>query len=334
MVKIKPSQIKSCMKVMMQCLKLSHSQPSMSNSTSDHHNKDYLINRSLKLGLDSLKLFVNHWQDFFDINDLKKLLEGIKSHMEVKLTVSRVVVKLIMQYFCSNDRDSEDSWDLLQFFVSGDENYNRAITKIIKHSRSYQPLALLSLAKQEHERNVNVKGNMNFSSSIFKIIQCAFISMDIHKLSICSRDSLQPYLNWLYHQYIEAPPKDVAKSAQFTMIIQLLEMIHCEHYTEILLRFIQTIEKSPSLLEQSSSVTTKSVVAYQHQFLQCFDHCCHTSYGRAINLMLEARLKCKQYAKNGDNQYDILVIERIKLAHFGKKKLLRIMNDEFSKRKL
>lgn len=335
MVKIKPSQIKSCMKVVMQCIKLSRSIPfsSTSNFMSDRLDKDFLINLGLKLGLDSLKLFVNNWQDFFYIGDLKKLLEGMKSHVEGKLTVPREVVQLIMQYFCSNDMHGEDSCDLLQFFVSGDANYNRAVKKIIKNSKSYIPSALLCLAKQEHERNVSVKGDVNFSSSIFEIIQCAFSSMDIRKLPISATDSLQPYLSWLFQHYVEAPPKDVAKSAQFATTIQMLET-HCECHPEILLRFLQTVEKSPSLLKQSSSLTTKLVVAYQHHFLQRFDCCGHASYGSVINDMVKARLQCKQYAKNGDNQFDILVIEKIKLAHSGKKKLLRMINDEFSKKKL
>ncbi|CAH1775238.1 unnamed protein product [Owenia fusiformis] len=327
--------IESCLKVVVHCVKLSRGNGIVFNFLLDQRDKDFILTLAKKVGISCLKLFVSDWREFFSNYEIKRLLMHLKETILECKSLPKEVVTLIMHYYESVEQHEEHACDLLSFFKPNDSNYTKAVMKILANANRYPPNALFQLAKMQHDAK-KVKSEI-MDKNTMDIVELALKQLEKSYNGYEASQTVLNHIDWMYKLCTSGAlgqPKEISKSEQFTKMVSTLSET-CSKHPEIILRVLQHLEKCPDLLKKCSSLGNTLIDAYRNSFEHQFQDCGHGSYGSVITEMVKARLHCKQYAKNGgDTKFDDVVVEHVKFVHSGKKKLQRMIDEEFGRKRL
>ncbi len=302
----------------------------------------FLLTLVARLGLGSLRLFGTEWYTYLKCADAKRIIEVLSPDISSARTVPKEVVALIMQYFGANQQHGESACDLLKHFKPADANYKAAVNKICENAMYYSANALFEIARYEVKvapspppakkgrgsgaAAVVSKETMN--KDAFAVIEKA-----IENLTRTSAPNITSvtyaHLDWVCDLCNNTPvSKEVPKGYFFSEFIKLLQK-HAKCHPGVLMRILQYVEKMPALLKVANVLGDTLVESYQAHFTQRLRECGHAAYSSVINEMHRARLQCRQYTKNGDSKFDIEVVKHVRSCHNGKKKLLKMLDQEF-----
>lgn len=139
---------------------------------------------------------------------------------------------------------------------------------------------------------------------------------------------LYEQLDWLFKVCTTGPIKDIHKSPHFQKMITMITK-HAASAPDVLLRILQNVEKTPSLLKHVESISQALVGSYLEYFSNKLFSCSHSAYNNVINEMLRAKLDCKHFLKDGEAQFDERVVSSIRSLHRNRKKFIRMLDAEF-----
>ena len=226
---------------------------------------------------------------------------------------------------------TDSACQLLSFFKPNDVNFKQASSKILENFRNFTVNTLFELAKLEMSNSPAKKtksGEEMLTEDMYKIIEKALANL---KNTLSSGINAETYnhLEWLCVKCSVGPAKEVtSKSSYLARIISLLKE-HSGRHPGVILHVLQLLEKTPTLFKLASALGEALVNAYSQHFIDRFHDCSHAAYGNVINEMRCAQLHCKQYVKGGDTLFEGRVVIRVREAHSGKKKLLRMLDVMF-----
>ena len=317
--------------------------------------REFIFSLARKIGVPALKLFVGHWESTFSCDDIHDLLLMLETPIKACASLPVDVNKLIMQYYEASAYHGERACDLLTFCNT--KMYQQCKEKILEQPKHYHVNALFELAQKEQEQHqVKVRATAKptkstakstsksaksadtaanppkpvpLSKESFEIVQKALTNLRMQKKDINSKT--YECIDWMYEACI-AGAKDAREINNRAMFSDMLVAVSDNSHAtpEVLLRLLQNMGSTVNLVKLAAGpLATALVTAYQNYFDLRYSECTHAAYASIINEMHRARLHCKQYLKTGDQQFDEEVVNYVKRAHSGKKKLVKMLNIEF-----
>ena len=331
----------SCVRLIMRCVKFSNADHNWRRFYSLSNNMmEFLLSLSKELESQFITLILQipgAWSDlckFFGDSKAKLLVADIQEKVDAGSALPKEISSLLLKYFEAKYEHKEECYTLLTLLQPGSTFYHQAVKKVIKNSQFYTAQALLMIAKLEHERSGGSRDRREiFTVPAFDLIKLAFEkfkSKPEGSLDNYDDASTSVYLSWLFGCFPEKQADSVSKGTQFSHFLQCIHE-NFANDPEIVVKFLDTIKSHKALLQQGKQkLGDKLISSYKDYFQRVFHNCSHTSYGRVLREMNKARQSCKLYTHNGESMFDSVVVKHIKQNHRGKKKLLRMMDDEFS----
>ena len=225
----------------------------------------------------------------------------------------------------------EDSaCSLLSFFKPDDINFKKASKAILSNAKNYTANSLFELAKMELANNGKKtrSGEELLNEDVFAIVGNALSNLWMTSPTSITADTYN-HLEWLCAKCTVGTIKDATAKNSFLMRTITLLKENCGSHPGVLLHVLQKLERMPSFAKAASSLGDALIGAYAQHFVERFHECSHSAYGNVINEMRCAQLHCKQYVKTGDVLFESRVVSKVRDIHFGKKKLLRMLDVEF-----
>ncbi|KAK3585014.1 hypothetical protein CHS0354_024928 [Potamilus streckersoni] len=299
---------------------------------------DFLLLLSRDLNIKFLKLVLPHWADlsrFFSGTKLKVLTEKMKEHF-TKSAIPRDLIQMLFKYFESNCMHDEESCELLTFFEAGDESYMGALQKISANAANYTARALLFVAQLENGRLEGVSTTPDvFSKEVHCLILRALQRLEIEKKGKTSRlewsisnSSVNSYLKWVFSCLSKKPESDILKGEQFSEITDQMVKTFPDD-PEIYLSFFRSIDSCKALLNKAKEKLGSALLeTYKNHFTNVLSYSNHSAYPGILREMNQAYQNCKQFVENGELSF-IGVLRHIRDCNRGKKKLLRMMEQDF-----
>jgi len=292
--------------------------------------REYVFNMARKLGVSSLRIFSDNWQQFLDCEQLQQLvlmaapMEETDHDKGATSPLAPELIQIIQEFYNSRLFHDKDSCLLLtKYLKSSNVLYGRVVASILENAECYHAealfhLAQLQLAKKRSRREV-------MDSEVFAIVRKAFQNLNKY----VPRNILQ-YVDWLF-TVCTSSQRGPAKYPFYTEMIDLV----CNSCTDpqILLHVLQRMESKKLLTKQS--VDTKLGLAlirrYREHFPKRFSECSHTAYAAVLAEMQRARLECRRYVEDGEVVFDSEVVDLVRSSHSTKKKLLELLSINFPK---
>jgi len=291
--------------------------------TAEH---EFIFNLARKLGVSSLRIFSDCWQQFLSCQDLQQLIVTVAPDgrdKDVEATLAPELVKIIGQFYVAQLRHDEDSCLLLtKYFKSSDEQYAGIVETIRQNAKFYHAGALFHLAQLQASNRQCCRNIMD--TDVFEIITKAF-----ENLSAQPSQKVLDYIDWVFST-CTSNKRSPAKSPFYMKLINMISK-HSRAHPEMLLRVLQHMETHGSLMKHSTAAELGSslVTGYCEHFLGRVRDCGHAAYATVIAEMQRARLECRHYVTNGETMFDSEVIGAIRKVHSTKKKLMKLLSDNF-----
>jgi len=288
--------------------------------------REFIFNLTRRLGILSLAIFSQGWQSIFSCKELQELIMIIepKVNENPDLPLPDNVISVIMEFCEAKCFHEEDACVLLtKFFKPGDTNFCIAIDKIIGNAENFHAGALFHLAQLQQTQKRGRKNVMD--ADVFAIVEKA-----VEKISQVTPKILE-YIDWMFTSCISSNRREPLKSAFLSKMVTVV-CSRAQSHPEIILRLLQNMEQHQQGLVRHSTTSelgTALVIAYREHFACRFRDCGHAAYATVIAEMQRARLECKHYVKNGETDFDAVVVEYIRRTHHTKKKLMKLLLQEF-----
>ncbi|XP_021369637.1 uncharacterized protein LOC110460805 [Mizuhopecten yessoensis] len=197
-----PEQRISCFKFLLQVHK--HSQYEVS---------PYMLSKSfvdvgLQIQAEFLGFFLPNWQElcpFFSGQQLAKIVKVItEDYIKSVDNLPKTTIDMLLRHFEAPFKHSEESVEFLKCFHAKVHRH-KALEKVIFNNKNYTPLALLLLAKMEHEEmdsSTLPLGDI-FTKTVFSLIQEVFkrlreVMDDSGKEFETLLSDLRPCLVWFF----------------------------------------------------------------------------------------------------------------------------------------
>lgn len=284
--------------------------------------REFVFSLARKLGISSLRIFSETWQNIFSCKDLQELIIFLEPKDGENLNLPDVVTKVIMEFYEAKRFHEEDACLLLtRFFLPADPSYRLAVEKILENSDQYHACALFHLAQLQLQQKQRRRDVMD--QEVFAIVIKAF-----ERINTITPKLLE-YIDWVFTACTRNR-SDPSRSPFYNKMIQCVCQ-YAKSHPEVILKVLQNMEQHPVLIRHSSAVDLGNslIGAYKEHFLCRFRDCGHAAYMTVIGEMQRARLECKHYIKNGDIDFDSEVVEFIRRMHNTKKKLMKMLDQEF-----
>lgn len=284
--------------------------------------REFVFSLARKLGISSLGIFSETWQNIFSCKDLQELVLFLEPKDGERHDLPDVVTKVIMEFYEAKRFHEDDACLLLtRFFQPADASYRQAVEKILDNSENYHAGALFNLAQLQLQQKQRRKDVMDHE--VFAIVVKAF-----ERITGITPKLLE-YVDWVFCACTRNR-NDPSRSPFYSRMIQCICQ-YAKSHPEVILKVLQNMEQHPTLIKHSSAVDLGNslIGAYKEHFLCRFRDCGHAAYMTVIGEMQRARLECKHYIKNGDIDFDSEVVEFIRRMHNTKKKLMKMLDQEF-----
>ena len=285
--------------------------------------REFVFSLARKLGVPSLSIFSECWQNIFSCKDLQELVLFMEPKVGEQRALPAEVTTIIMEYYDAKRFHEDDACTLMtRFFKPGDDNYQTAVRKILDNWDNYHAGALFHLAQLQQQQRRRRKDVMD--QEVFAVVQKAF-----EKISLVSAKILE-YVEWVFIACTCSNRKDPSKSLFYGKMVACVCQ-HARSHPEVILKVLQSMEPHPALMKHSSAIDLGAALigSYKEHFLCRFRDCGHAAYTTVIGEMHRARLECKHYIKNGDIDFDAEVVEFIRRMHSTKKKLMKMLDQDF-----
>lgn len=271
----------------------------------------------------------------------------------------REVAQLVLQYYSSGLTYVDDAHTLISIFTPGDDNYNKSLGAVLEHPDHFSHVSLFELALR-HDQLVDgpwpTSTNQSaaasrFLSSVVQVVPESLewrhaVSEEVLQLGLAGLASMaraEPS-RWLSHsmEYIEwlvlrtssgHTARQVTQSAEFSRLLEAL-CLHCQQQPEILLRALTVLERRGGAVLRSAlinPVRRTLVTAFRASFLTLVSSSTSAGYSSIINKLVKAREHCRQHLRGNDGilLFDQEVLTTIRKTHTGKKKLQKMIKEEF-----
>lgn len=265
---------------------------------------------------------------------MKSLVNKVKENIGSR-ALPKDVSQMILKCLSSDYMHGEECCELLSFFEPSDPIYNSALKSIRANTKNYTANALLQIAHVEYDRGGKKCDKKEvFTSEAFVLIQEAVAK--VKRLSrysphggydSTSITTVSAYLDWIYKQFSLKPSQSVTEDSQFQKFLETISTSFTGT-PDFLISFFSAIEKEAILLAVSKTKLGPTLLqAYKDKIDDLLVSCTHSAYGRLIREMETAYQHCLQYVVDGGPLFVSNVLLKVQQVHKGKKKLLRLMND-------
>jgi len=286
---------------------------------------EFIFRLARRLGIFSLRIFMDNWQQFLTCEQLQQLIvlvaptdqdDGVTSPLTPEL------VKIIQAFYSSRLFHNEDSCLLLtKYLKPSDDLYGTVVATILENAEHYNTEALFHLAQLQAANRQRCKDVMD--ADVFAIVTKAFDNIS----QASSSEKMLGYIDWLFKMCTSNRRRSL--SPFYAQMISLM----CGSGTDqqILLHVLQRMESQKSLMLHSSSAElgVALVHRYREHFRKRFGECGHTAYSSVISEMHRARRECRQFVKNGEPMFDSEVVDVVRTSHSTKKKLMKLLSVDF-----
>ncbi len=296
--------------------------PPRSGVDTKKQDRDFMFSLAQRLGVSSLKLFLNKWEKIFNCNDIRDLVSMFDTQIREAASIPEEVVELIMQALGSYMSHGEECCELMAFFQPGEDSYKQAFNKVMENFSTFNMNTLFQIARRHWEHKVKLRDTVDRET--FALIEKA-----LQRLSHINSVKLE-HIDWMFEVCTSGSEtsKEIMKCSKFqNMMTAVIEF--AKSSPEIILRILHNAEKVSGLLKHLHTLCKLLIKAYLHYFDKRFSDCGHGAYGTVINEMHRARLECKHYLKNGEKEFDVEVVLVIRNMHSTKKKLMKMLDVEF-----
>lgn len=288
----------------------------------DTYELEFIFSLARKIGIFSLQIFADNWQQFVTCEQLQQLILMVAPTDHDGGVTSRLapeLIKIIQAFYKSRLFHGEDSCLLLtKYLKPRSVLYRTVVTSIMENAEHYHSEALFHLAQLQAANRRSLKEVMN--ADIFAIVTKAF-----DKISGASPSAkMLEYIDWLFRMCTSNP--------FYAKMISLV----CGPGTdqEIVLRVLQRMESQKSLIKHSlvAELGVALVHRYREHFTKRFSECGHAAYSSVIAEMQRARLECRHFVDNGEAMFDSEVVELVRSSHSSKRKLMKMLSVDFPER--
>ncbi|KAL5022675.1 hypothetical protein ScPMuIL_001830 [Solemya velum] len=295
----------------------------------------FLIYLCKDMGVEFLQLVLQSWKElcnFFAGDRMKSLITKVKENIGSRV-LPKDVSQLILKCLSSEYTHGEECCELLIFFESEEAAYNSALKAIRANTKNYSANALLQIAHVEYDRGgKHCDRKEVFTNEAFVLIQEAITKLKKYHFStqgydFTSMTTVSAYLDWVFKQFALKPTQSAKDESQFQKFLDTISTSFTGT-PDFLNSLFTAIEKEATLLVISKSKLGPTLLeAYKKKIDDLLVCCTHSAYGRLIREMETAYQHCLQYVDNGGPLFVSKVLLKVRQAHKGKKKLLRLMND-------
>ena len=292
--------------------------------------KDSMVKKQIfklarKLGVSSLRIFSDSWQQFLSCRDLQQLIVTVAPggrDKDVEASLAPELVKIIGQFYGAQLHHDEDSCLLLtKYFKSSDEQYAAIVETILQNAKFYHAGALFHLAQLQASNRQCCQNIMD--TDVFEIITKAF-----ENLSGKPSGKVLGYIEWVFSM-CTSDERSPEKSPFYMKLMNVI-LEHCRAHPEMLLGIVQHMDSQRLLVKQPTAAELRSslVTGYCEHFLGRVRDCGCAAYATVIAEMQRTRLQlCR--VRNGETMFDSEVIGAIRKVHSTNKKLMKLLSDNF-----
>jgi hypothetical protein len=257
-------------------------------------------------------------------------------------TVPKEVSDLIFELLrCNKWHHEKDTLSLLAHLKEGSADHQEAIRIIIEQSPStFHPNVLFLIAKQQHTKSTGSDAAeaaepKPIDLSVFNIIEKAFAVLP------SLEENLQPYpplstfehivthMKWLFDCCFYRTPRVVAKDPVFKKLIAIMcSDAYFDGKCNILLLLIERLkEKGTTMIKTRQQVFQALMTSYHQHYSNQLRIVSHTGYKSLVRSMKKHLDSCRDLIPQGEKEF-AKVVDKIKVEHSRKKKLIEIINEE------
>ena len=293
--------------------------------------REFMFSLAHKLGVRSLAIFSEIWQEFLTCEQLQQLVVMVApaaAEPEVggaAESLSPELIKIIEEFYDCRLFHVEDSCLMLtKYLKPNDTEYSKIVGMILDNSEHYHSEALFHLAQLMASKRRCRRDLMD--SDIFAVITKAFDNLS----GTSAPGKMLDQVDWMFAM-CTGNRRDPARSPFYAKMINLLCRPGDGTHREVLLRVLQRMESQPSLMKHptAAQLGLTLVSGYRKYFTGRFHVCGHAAYAGIIAEMQRARLECRHYVKNGEVVFDNEVVDLIRRSHGTKKKLMKLLSVDF-----
>ena len=288
----------------------------------DYLGMEQIFNLARKLGVSSLRIFSDSWQQFLSCKGLQQLIvEVAPPYGTVEASLAPELLKIIGQFYVAQLHHGEDSCLLLtKYFKSSDEQYAAIVETILQNAKFYHAGALFHLAQLQASNRQCCQNIMD--TDVFEIITKAF-----ENLSEEPSEKVLGYIKWVFSM-CTSDERSPEKSPFYMKLMNvILKQISnsCAH-PKMLLVIVQHMD--PQCLPVTAEELRSSLVTgYCEHFLGRVRDCGRAAYATVIAEMHRTRRQlCR--VRNGETMFSE-VIGAIRKVHSTNKKLMKLLSDNF-----